>query len=187
MLLRDWSTSLITPVGNVRPPKASGGRPLCPKDLVDKVRQFVTPCKKKRTNISIIAISKALHGNIPHKGWCIMRKKLETTQASRHRASGGSPSGRPTGVLWLDIAETRGLEEHVIWSDQKWFLLQTSPSSRTKDIKLLWAIDWLWPARNRGRGSRSRRCCLFGIIRPANISGVYVFTEVDQDKITSTT
>ena len=31
----------------MRPPKASGGRPLCPKDLVDKVRQFVTPCKKK--------------------------------------------------------------------------------------------------------------------------------------------
>ena len=31
----------------MRPPKASGGRPLCPKDLVDKVRQFVTSCKKK--------------------------------------------------------------------------------------------------------------------------------------------
>ena len=26
-------------------------------------------------------------------------KKLETIQASRHRASGGSPSGRQTGVL----------------------------------------------------------------------------------------
>ena len=133
MLLRDWSTSLITPVGNVRPPKASGGRPLCPKDLVDKVRQFVTPCKKKRTNISIIAISKALRGNTRHKGWCIMReKKLETIQASRHRASGGSPSGRQTGVLWLDITETRGLEEHVIWSDQTWFLLQTSPIKQNK-------------------------------------------------------
>ena len=27
------------------------------------------------------------------------KKKLETIQASRHRASGGSSSGRPTGVL----------------------------------------------------------------------------------------
>ena len=27
------------------------------------------------------------------------KKKLETILASRHHASGGSPSGRPTGVL----------------------------------------------------------------------------------------
>ena len=26
-------------------------------------------------------------------------EKLETIQVSRHRASGGSPSGRPTGAL----------------------------------------------------------------------------------------
>ena len=45
-------------------------------------------------------------------------KKLETIQASRHRASGGSPSGRPTGVLCLDIAETRGLEEHVSFGSE---------------------------------------------------------------------
>ena len=31
--------------------------------------------KKKRTNISIIAISMALHANTRHKGWCIMREK----------------------------------------------------------------------------------------------------------------
>ena len=134
MLLRDWSTSLITPVGNVRPPKASGGRPLCIKHLMDKVRQFVTPCKKK-TNKSFDYCY--LHGSawkypsqrLVHYA---RKKKLETIQASRHRASGGSPSGSPTGVLWLDIAETRGLEEHVIWSDQKWFLLQTSPIKQNK-------------------------------------------------------
>ena len=130
MLLRDWSTSLITPVGNVRPPKASRGRPLCPKDLVDKVRQFVTPCKKKTFRL---LLSPRLCMEIPvTKAGVLCEKKMETIQASRHRASGGSPSGRQTGVLWLDITETRGLEEHVIWSDQTWFLLQTSPIKQNK-------------------------------------------------------
>ena len=32
--------------GIARPLKASDGPPLCPTDPVDKVRQFVTPCKK---------------------------------------------------------------------------------------------------------------------------------------------
>ena len=91
----------MTPVGNVRPPKASGGRPLCPKKPGGGYGAVVCDAvQKKRTSISIIAISKSLHGNTRHKGWCIMReKKLETVQASRHRASGGSPSGRPTGIL----------------------------------------------------------------------------------------
>ena len=132
MILRDWSISLITPLGNVRPPKASGGRPLCPEHLVDKVRQFVTPCKKNEQTFRLL-LSPWLCMEIPvTKVGALCEKKLETIQASRHHASGGSPSGRPTGVLWLNIAETRGLVGHVIWSDQKWFLLQTSPIKQNK-------------------------------------------------------
>ena len=38
----------------MRPPKASGGRPLSPKHLVDKVRQFVTPCKKNEQTFRLL-------------------------------------------------------------------------------------------------------------------------------------
>ena len=124
-------------------------------------------------------------GNARHKRQCIMQKKTQIIQALRNRTSGSGTSGRPTGVLW--IAATRWLEEHVIWSDQKWLLLQTSP---IKQNKRYWASvrhRVTVTCKEQGKGSRARRCCLFGIIRPANISVFYAFIEVDQDKLTSTT
>ena len=57
--------------------------------MVDNVQQFVTPCKK-RTSILILAISKALEIPVTMVA-ALCGKKLETIQASRHRASGGSP------------------------------------------------------------------------------------------------
>ena len=73
---------------------------MCPKNLVDTVRQFVTRCKKNEQTFPLL-LSPRLCMEIPvtKVGALCEKKKLETTQASRHRASGGSPSGRPTGVL----------------------------------------------------------------------------------------
>ena len=94
-------------------------------------------------------------------------------------------AGRLVFCDWI-LQKPEGLKSMWYGRIRNGFCCKLVPSSRTKGIELLWAIDWLWRARNRGRGSRSRRCCSFGIIRPANISGVYVFIEVEQDKITST-
>ena len=52
----------------MRPPKASGSRPLCSKDLVNKAWQFVT-LQKKRTIISIPVISKVQYGRF-RNGFC---------------------------------------------------------------------------------------------------------------------
>ena len=153
MLLRDWSISLITPVGNVRPPKASGGRPLCPKDLVDKVRQFVTPCKKKTNK---------------HFDYCYLQGSVWKYPSQRlvHYARKKWKPYKPHVTVPLAVARLAGRLVFCDWILQKpeglksmWygrirhgFCCKLVPSSRTKDIELLWAIEWLWRARNRGRG-----------------------------------
>ena len=117
----------------MRPPNASGGRPLCPKKPGGYGTAVCDALQKKTNKHFDYCYLQGSAWKYPSQKLVhYARKKLETTQASRHRASGGSPSGRPTGVLWLDIAATRGLEEHVILSDQKWFLLQTSPIKQNK-------------------------------------------------------
>ena len=109
---------------------------------------------------------------------------METMQAPRRRASGSGPSSRPIGVLWLDIAAARGVEEHVILKNQKWFLFQTSPIKQNKRYWASVSHRVIMTRKEQGGGGRRKRrlCCLFGIISSENISGVYGFVEVDQDK-----
>ena len=115
----------------MKPPKASGGRPLCPKNMVDKVQQFVTPCKKNEYAFWFLLSPRLwkypsqwlLH--YAKKNWKPYKPHVTVPLAVAR-------SGRPTGVLWLYITATRGLEEHVIWSGQKLFLLLTSPIKQNK-------------------------------------------------------
>ena len=86
-------------------------------------------------------------------------------------------AGRLVFCDWI-LQKPEGLKSMWYGWIRNCFCDKLVPSSRTKDIELLWAIYWLTCKEQGGGGSRSRRCCLFGIIRPANISGVYVFTEV---------
>ena len=149
MLLRDWSTSLITPVGNVRPPKAAGGRQLCPKDLVDNDSLWR---RGKKTNKHFDSCYLQGTANIRHKGWCIMRKKNWKPYKLSHRASGSGPPGRPTGVVTGYCSNQRTWRTcDIVGSDC--FCCKLDPSSSTRDIGLLWATDWRWRARNREEGA----------------------------------
>ena len=177
----------------MRPPKISGGQPLCPKNLFDKVRQFVTPCKKNEQAFQfllspILCMEPVTNTNTRHKGWCMMREK--NWKPYKPPVAVPLAVARLTGRLvfcdWI-LQKPEGLKSMWYGRIRNCFCCKLVPSSRTKDIELLWATNWLWRARNMGSGPRSRHCCLFGIIRPVNISGVYVFTEVEQDIITSST
>ena len=161
MLLRDWSTSFITPVGNLRPPKASGGRPLCvPQGPGDWCIRHVSlwRCAKK-TNKHFYSCYLHGSGNIRHQGWYITRKNRKPYKSyiivplpAAHRAD------RLVFCDWI-LQQPEGLNSMWYGRIRNGFCCKLVSSSKTKDIGPLWATDWLRRARNRGEGAISRRCC----------------------------
>lgn len=119
--------------GDTTPAKSSGGRPQCPEEQVDKVRQFVKPYQDRSESISIPAISKAL--DIPPTTvWRIMRKRLGWKPYKPHITvplTAAHRAGRVKFCEWL-LQQPVGFEERVIWTDEKWFCLTSTPNKQNE-------------------------------------------------------
>ena len=139
----------------MRPPKASGSRPLCPKNLVDTVRQFVTRCKKTNKHFDNCYLqgsawkypSQRLVHYARKKNWKPYKPHVTVPLAVARLA------GRLVFCDWI-LQKPEVLKSMWYGRIRNGFCCKLVPSSRTKDIELLWAIDWLWRARNRDEGGR---------------------------------
>ena len=124
--------------GNISPAKPQG-RSATPGELVEKVRQLVKPFQEKRQSISASTIAKHLQTSTTTV-WRILRKKLHWKPYRPHVGvplAAAHKTGRREFSEWL-LQRPDGFEEKVIWTDEKWFVLNAAPN---KQNKRFWAIE----------------------------------------------
>lgn len=124
--------------GNTSPSRPQG-RTAVSEDLVQKVRHLVKPFQENRQSISVPTIAKSLHASTATV-WRIMRKKLGWKPYKPHVSvplTAAHKTGRHEFSKWL-LQRPEGFEEKVIWTDEKWFVLNAAPN---KQNERFWALE----------------------------------------------
>ena len=124
--------------GNTSPPKPQG-RTATPGDLIQRVRQLVKPFQDNQQSISVPLIAKQVNASTATV-WRIMRKKLGWKPYKPHVSvplTTAHKTGRREFSEWL-LQKPAGFEEKVIWTDEKWLVLNTAPN---KQNERFWAPE----------------------------------------------
>lgn len=123
----------ITSNGNKRPSDAHSGRPRCPDNVVKAVKDFLDSFLARNESVSLRRVA-CEFGLSLSTVWRIVRQRLRlypykpkvvVPLSSDHRRT------RREFCDWL-IGRRSGFEDYVIWSDEKWFVLNQSPNRQNE-------------------------------------------------------
>ena len=109
------------------------GRPPCPDNTVQAVKDFLDPFLSKNETVSLRRVASELQLSLATV-WRIVRRRLHLYPYKPRLVvplSAAHRTDRREFCKWL-IGKRRNFEDFVVWSDEKWFVLNQSPSRQNE-------------------------------------------------------